>query len=83
MTVADMGLVLCAAAALANEEEEEEKKERRRNEKTIASKKEKKVKDWLKRSGQLGHNRTLLYKNWTKEILPASTIPTSCHTLTL
>ena len=37
--------------------------EKRRSEKTIASKKRrKKVKDWLKRIVQLGHNRTLLHE---------------------
>ena len=65
MTVAGMGLVLCAAAVLEIEEEEEETKEKKRQEEArrrVQVKRRKKVKDWLKRRVQLGHNRTLLYK---------------------
>ena len=38
------------------------KKKGKKSEKTIASKKKTKVNDWLKRSVQLGHNRTLLHE---------------------
>ena len=57
MTVAGMGLVLCAVAALEIEEKKREEEARRR----VRVKRRKKVKDWLKRV-QLGHNRTLLYE---------------------
>ena len=59
MTVAGMGLVLCAAAAL--EIEEDKKKDKKREEdarRRVQVKRRKKVKDWLKRRVQLGHNRT-------------------------
>ena len=64
MTVAAMGLVLCAAAAALEIEEEgkKTKKREKRSEKTSVSKKKKKVQDWLKRRVQLGHNRTLIYE---------------------
>ena len=67
MTVAGMGLDLCAAAALEVEQEEEKKKEKTREEEArrrVQVKRRKKVKDWLKRRVQLGHsdNITLLYE---------------------
>ena len=64
MTVAGMGLVLCAAAALEIEEEENKRKEEARR--RVQVKRRKKVKDWLRRKVQLG------YTNWKKKILPAS-----------
>ena len=67
MTVAGMGLVLCVATALEIEEEEEKKREeeaRRR----VQVKKRKKVKYWLKKRVQLGHNRTLLYELQEEDI---------------
>ena len=60
MTVAGMGLVLCAAAALEIEEEDKKREEEARRQ--VLVKRRKKVKDWLKKRVQLGHNRTLLYE---------------------
>ena len=67
MTVAGMGLVLCVATALEIEKEEEKKREeeaRRR----VQVKRRKKVKYWLKRRVQLGHNRTLSYEVGEEDI---------------
>ena len=60
MIVAGMGLDLCAAAALENNEKEKKREEEARR--RVQVKRRKKVKDWLKRRVQLGHNRTLLYE---------------------
>ena len=55
MTVAGMGLVLCAAAALEIEEEEQkEKKERRRSEKTSASEKKEKSEGLVEKKSPTG-----------------------------
>ena len=72
MTVADMGLVLCAAAALEIKKKKKKKieEEARRR---VQVKRRKKLKDWLKRRVQLGHNMTLLYE-LEEEDLPASRI---------
>ena len=53
MTVADMGLVLCAAAALEIEKKKK-KKDRRRSEKTSASKKKKKTEGLVEKKSPTG-----------------------------
>ena len=61
MTVAGIGIVLCVAAAFEIEEEEKEARDEEAR-RQVQVKRRKKVKDWLKRRVQLGHNRTLLYE---------------------
>ena len=72
MTVASIGIVLCAEAAFEIEEEEKEARDEEAR-RQVQVKRRKKVKDWVKRRVQLGHNMTLLYE-LEEEILPASRI---------
>ena len=65
MTVAGMRLFLCATAAplkLKKKKKERKKKREEVARRRVQVKRRKKVKDWLKRRVQLGHNRTLLYE---------------------